>query len=201
MVYFDPQITVTLTSAGLLLAVLGFLNLVYELLERQPKWLERGVWNLSSGVVVASAVVTVYGILLEMRILSLGVSSDDLVRAGWIIGMFAIFIQFFKFEDMVSKPPNPPVFIWQNMLIPMIFPGPAIGALGAFLGGVVGGVILGTVGAVTTGLMAGFSQGLQWRAKRLPEKRLAVIGTLLIGLGLLLVLIGPTADLLDYLFP
>ncbi len=72
-----------------------------------------------------------------------------------------------------------------------------IGVLGTFFGGVVGVLALGGVGAIITGLLAGFSQGLQWRANRLPEMRLAVIGALLIGVGLALALVQPVVDILN----
>jgi hypothetical protein len=147
-------------------------------------------------MVVAFALIAIYVILFEARILSLQVSLGDLVRVGWVIGMFAVIIQFLKLQDIVSKP-NPPLFIWQNMLIPIIYPGSGIGALGAFFGGAIGGLVFGIVGAVVTGLLAGFAQGLQWRANHLPEKRLAVIGALLIGGGLVLILVQPVVDIFN----
>jgi hypothetical protein len=177
-----------LTIAGLFLGVLGTLSLAYDLLGRPRRVLPRVIWVGSSGGLVAGILVIDY-----LWLFGSGRDAGEVRGQALALAAVGFFMQHIFFTPPPEQPP--PVFVWPKVLTPVVLGSLILWGGGAALAldspehlkGVLG-LFFAVPGVLIIGALGGFSQAIQWWFFHLPKNRLAVIGILLITVGLALAL-------------
>ena len=202
-IFIDRHILDGITIAGLLLGVLGSLYLAYEFLDRKQEILHWITMYFTSAMMSIGGYIALWGsFFIYMLYLSpytlVNLNENDLLRngviAGAVVGIF-VSVSGFYFPDYSRIPgiSRPIALVYATIAHILVI---AWCWWLSNLDHATLPVSLGLSFAVFL-ILGGGSKTLKLGIDNLPEKRLGVIGILLILSGFVLALAQPVVDILD----
>lgn len=189
IIALDWQRLSLLTFVGIFLTVLGVLSIVYDLSDHQSKALQRAIWVLSSGFLVASLLLAFFLLVVAPQRLAAGVSFREVWRSALVFSVFGFGFQMIFLSPLPKTPP--PVFLWSDTIWPMAFSSVLLIAMQVQYYSFFSVVLFTLPVVLVIGMLNGFASAFQWWLLRLPKGRLGGIGGLLIFCAFILVLLPP----------
>ena len=181
--------------------MLGALYLAYDLYGRQHKILHRCVWGFSSGFLYAAVLLVSCLFYLAPARLTSGYPFEQVWRLVAVFSGVGLFMQVFisSFPPESSSPVSWPrltfSIVWGGLLV-------GAGATNAPQGSspLLAALIFALPSIIVLGTLNGFAPAIQRWILHLPEKRVAVIGALLIFCAFALALVQPLLGFLGVPF-
>ncbi|MEO7019844.1 MAG: hypothetical protein ABI234_06810 [Ktedonobacteraceae bacterium] len=178
---------------GVLLGILGFLYITYDLFGRQSEILHKLSFALSYSFIFVFIIFisSLFFIAPKYRIIGY------LSPAIW--GLIALYGSAVCILQFITLPPIPQIRPSGVDWLRLILWGPLIGfglvRLGVHIiypdSSFLKLAMFALPGTLIIGLLSSFSSAIQWRISRLPEKHVAAIGALLILCAFALIFVPP----------
>ena len=185
----DWQVQPLLALIGAFIGIQGSLCLACEIFERQQKAVNRCVWVFSSGYLVMVALIASYIFIFGVESLTRGYSPAEVWKMALIISPLGFFIQLVFFSPPFSV--NSPSVFWLKWVYLQVFSGIILVGIGSVMAPQGSSPETIVIFALPTffviGTLNGFLPKIRRWALHLPEKRMAVIGTVLIFCSFVLV--------------